>query len=60
MTAMVTYIFMRLYALADDAATVQLITVSGIVSILVAIAITLLQYKKHVRKCRELLDQFEE
>lgn len=60
LTAMVTYIFMRLYALANDAATVQLITVSGVVSIFVAIAITLLQYKKHVRRCRELLEQFEE
>ena len=60
LTAMVTYIFMRLYALADDAATVQLITVSGIVSIVVAIVITLLHYKKHVRRCRELLEQFEE
>ena len=56
----ITYIFMRLYALADDAATVQLITVSGIVSIVVAIVITLLHYKKHVRRCRELLEQFEE
>lgn len=60
LTAMLTYIFMRLYDRADDAATVQLITVSGIVSILVAIVITLLQYRKHVKRCKELLDQFEE
>lgn len=60
LTAMLTYIFMRLYAQADDLATVQLITVSGIVSIIVAIVIALLQYKKHVERCKELLDQFEE
>lgn len=42
---MLTYIFMRLYAQANDPATVQLITVSGIVSIIVAIVIALLQYK---------------
>ena len=57
---MLTYIFMRLYAKADEPATVQLITVSGIVSIIVAIVIALLQYKKHVERCKELLDQFEE
>ena len=51
LTAMLTYIFMRLYAQADDPATVQLIT---------AIVIALLQYKKHVERCKELLDQFEE
>ena len=60
LTAMLTYIFMRLYAQTDDPATVQLITVSGIVSIIVAIVIALLQYKKHVERCKELLDQFEE
>lgn len=60
LTAMLTYIFMHLYAQTDDPATVRLITVSGIVSIIVAIVITLLQYKKHVERCKELLDQFEE
>ncbi|WP_300812485.1 hypothetical protein [uncultured Bacteroides sp.] len=60
LTAMLTYIFMRLYDRADNAAAVQLITVSGIVSILVAIVITLLQYRKHVKRCKELLDQFDE
>lgn len=45
LTAMLTYIFMRLYAQTDDPATVQLITVSGIVSIIVAIVIALFQYK---------------
>lgn len=60
LTAMLTYIFMRLYDRADDAATVQLITVSGIVSIVFAIVVALLQYRKHVERCKELLDQFEE
>lgn len=60
LTAMLTYIFMRLYDQADDAATVQLITVSGIVSIVFAIVVALLQYRKHVERCKELLDQFEE
>lgn len=60
LTAMLTYIFMRLYAQANDAATVRLITVAGIVSIVVGIVITLLQYKKHVRRCNELLDEFRE
>lgn len=59
-TAMFTYIFMRLYAQADNATAVRLITISGIISITVAIVITLWQYKKHVRRCRELLEQFEE
>ena len=60
LTAMLTYIFMRLYDRADDDATVQLITVSGIVSIVFAIVVALLQYRKHVERCKELLDQFEE
>ncbi len=60
LTAMLTYIFMRLYDRADDAATVQLIIVSGIVSIVFAIVVALLQYRKHVERCKELLDQFEE
>ncbi|MBM6713013.1 hypothetical protein [Phocaeicola coprocola] len=57
---MLTYIFMHLYARADNPAAVQLITVSGIVFIILAIANTLFQYKKHVQRCKELLKQFEE
>lgn len=60
LTAMLTYIFMRLYAQANDTATVRLITVAGIISIAVGIVITLLQYKKHMRRCNELLDEFRE
>lgn len=60
LTAMLTYIFMRLYAQANDAATVRLITVAGIISIVIGIVITLLQYKKHIRRCNELLDEFRE
>lgn len=57
---MLTYIFMHLYTRADNSAAVQLITVSGIVFIILAIANTLFQYKKHVQRCKELLKQFEE
>lgn len=57
---MLTYIFMHLYARAENLAAVQLITVSGIVFIILAIANTLFQYKKHVQRCKELLKQFEE
>ena len=60
LTAMLAYIFMRLYARANDAATVQLITVAGVASIASGIVITLFQYRKHVKRCKELLDQFEE
>ena len=57
---MLTYIFMHLYARADNPTAVQLITISGIVFIILAIANTLFQYKKHVQRCKELLKQFEE
>ncbi len=60
LTAMLTYIFMHLYARTDDPDTIRLITASGIVSIVLAVVITLLQYKKHVKRCKELLEQFEE
>lgn len=60
LVAMLTYIFMHLYARTDDPDTIRLITASGIVSIVLAIVITLLQYKKHVKRCKELLEQFEE
>ena len=48
LVAMLTYIFMHLYARTDDPDTIR------------AIVITLLQYKKHVKRCKELLEQFEE
>lgn len=60
LVAMLTYIFMHLYALTDDPDTIRFITVSGIVFIVLGIAITLVRYKKHVEKCNELLEQFDE
>ncbi|WP_418586705.1 hypothetical protein [Phocaeicola sp.] len=57
---MLTYIFMHLYARADSPAAIRAITVSGIVFIVLGIIIVLFQYKKHVQRCKELLEQFEE
>lgn len=57
---MLTYIFLHLYARADNPAAIRAITVSGIVFILLGIIIVLFQYKKHVQRCKELLEQFEE
>ena len=60
LTAMLTYIFMRLYAQANDAATVRLITVAGIISIVIGIVITLLQYQQSALVRNGLLDEFRE
>lgn len=57
---MLTYIFLHLYARADNPAAIRAITVSGIVFIVLGIIIVLFQYKKHVQRCKELLEQFEE
>ena len=51
---------MHLYARADSPAAVQLITASAIVAIATAFVITLFQYRKHVERCKDLLEQFEE
>lgn len=59
LTAMLTYIFIHLYAHTDNPETERLITTAGIVYITLSILITILRYKKHTRKCRELLEQFE-
>lgn len=58
--AMFAYIFLHLYALTDDPATIRLITLSGIVSIVIAATITFRRYKKHVDSCKELLEEFGE
>lgn len=60
LAAMLTYMLMHLYARADSPATAQLITASAIASIGAGLAITLFQYKKHVERCKDLLEQFEE
>ena len=58
--AMLAYIFMHLYARADNPVTSQLIIASLIVTIAVGGVITLFQYRKHTERCKELLKQFEE
>ena len=60
LAAMLTYMLMHLYARAGSPATAQLITASAIASIGAGLAITLFQYKKHVERCKDLLEQFEE
>ncbi len=59
LTVMLTYIFMRLYARVDGA-DAGLVIVSGVVFTVLGIVIAVWQYKKHVEKCKELLEQFEE
>ena len=49
-----------LYARADSPATAQLITASAMAAIGAGLAITLFQYRKHVERCKDLLEQFEE
>ena len=60
LAAMLAYMLMHLYARADSPATARLITASVIVAIGAGIAVTLFQYRKHVERCKELLEQFEE
>lgn len=60
LVVMFIYVFTYLYDRADDPAAVQLITVSGVVFITLAIAIGVHRYKKHVERCKELLEQFDE
>lgn len=60
LTVMLAYIYSRLCAQAENPATVQLITLSGIISTVLAVVITLLRYRKHAKRCNELLEQFKE
>lgn len=60
LTVMIAYIYSRLYAQAENPATVLLITLSGIIFTILGVVIALLKYKKHVKSCNELLEQFEE
>lgn len=60
LAAMLVYMLMHLYARADSPATARLVTASVIVAIGAGIAVTLFQYRKHVERCKELLEQFEE
>ena len=59
LAAMLVYMLMHLYARADSPATARLVTASVIVAIGAGIAVTLFQYRKHVERCKELLEQFE-
>lgn len=60
LTVMLAYIYSRLCAQAENPATIQLITLSGIIFTVLGIVIALLRYKKHVKRCNELLEQFKE
>ena len=60
LAAMLAYMLMHLYARADSPATARLVTASVIVAIGAGIAVTLFQYRKHVERCKELLEQLEE
>ena len=60
LTVMLAYIYSQLYAQAENPATIQLITLSGIIFTVLGIMIALLRYKKHVKRCNELLEQFKE
>ncbi|HJC17302.1 hypothetical protein [uncultured Alistipes sp.] len=60
LVAMLAYIFMRLYALAESPDAVQLIVMSGVVFTSLACAVAVSQYRRHERNCRELMAQFEE
>lgn len=60
LTVMLAYIYSRLFAQAENPATIQLITLSGIIFTVLGIMIALLRYKKHVKRCNELLEQFKE
>ena len=60
LAAMLVYMLMHLYARADSPATARLVTASVIVAIGAGIAVTLFQYRKHVERCKELLEQLEE
>lgn len=59
LVAMITYIFITLYARASSPTAIWLITAAGIISTATGIVITLLYYKKHVERCNELLHQFD-
>lgn len=58
--AMISYIFMELSVRIDNSPNRNLIIVTGIVCMLIAIIITWLQYRRHTKACDDLLDEFEE
>ena len=55
---MLAYIFTRLYARADNPDTAQLIITAGITFTTLACVIAWLRYRKHMKNCRELVEQF--
>ena len=58
--AMISYIFMELSARIDNSPNRNLIIVIGIVWILIAVIVTWIQYRRHIKACNDLLDEFEE
>lgn len=58
LVVMLAYIFNHLYARADSSTTVLYITVAGIAFIILACVNIWIQYRKHVKSCRELMEQF--
>ena len=55
---MIAYIFIRMYARVDNPDTAHFIIVSGITFTALACVIAWLRYRKHVKNCRELVEQF--
>lgn len=58
--AMISYIFIELLARIDNSANRNLIIAIGIAYTLIAVIITLRQYRRHAKACDDLLNEFEE
>lgn len=58
--AMIAYIFIELLARIENSANRNLIIGIAIVYILIAIVITRMQYRRHIKACDDLLNEFEE
>lgn len=58
--AMISYIFIELLSRIDNSANRNLIIAIGIAYTLIAVIITLLQYRRHAKACDDLLNEFEE
>lgn len=58
--AMISYIFIELLARIDNSANRNLIIAIGIAYTLIAVIITLWQYRRHAKTCDDLLNEFEE
>ena len=58
--AMISYIFIELLARIDNSANRNLIIAIGIAYTLIAVIITLWQYRRDAKACDDLLNEFEE